>query len=92
MPFWNHRTSEIPPTSLLLLLLSLALSLAIVVPLTGGLVRFRANYNPKGLRLDAEGEVQPYTGPVVSSFFGMLKRVYRIEVSAICRKVPILLD
>ncbi|KIM75490.1 hypothetical protein PILCRDRAFT_827198 [Piloderma croceum F 1598] len=65
--------------SLLFLLLSLALSLAIVVPLTGGLVRFRANYNPKGLRLDAEGGVQPHTGPVVSTFFGMLKRVYRIE-------------
>jgi hypothetical protein len=75
--------SEIPSTSLLFLLLSLALSLAIVVPLTGGLVRFRANYNPKGLQLDAEGGAQPHTGPVVSTFFGMLKRVYRIEVSVI---------
>ena len=75
--------SEIPSTSLLFLLLSLALSLAIVVPLTGGLVRFRANYNPKGLQLDAEGGAQPHTGPVISTFFGMLKRVYRIEVSVI---------
>lgn len=47
---------------------------------TGALVRFRANYNPKGLQLDAEGGAQPYTGPVVSTFFGMLKRVHRIEV------------
>jgi hypothetical protein len=67
-------------SSLIFLLLSLALSLAIVVPLTGALVRFRANYNPKGLQLDAEGGAQPHTGPVVSTFFAMLKRVYRIEV------------
>jgi hypothetical protein len=65
--------------SLFFLLASLALSLAIVVPLTGALVRFRANYNPKALQLDAEGGAQPHTGPVVSSFFGMLMRVYRIE-------------
>lgn len=59
---------------------SLAVSLLIIVPLTGILVRFRANYNPKGLRLDSEGVVQPpHTGPVVS-FLGMFLRVYRIEV------------
>ena len=52
------------------------------MPLTGALVRFRANYNPKGLRLDAEGGAQPHTGPVISTFLGMLKRVYRIEVCA----------
>jgi hypothetical protein len=67
------------------LLVSLALSLAIVVPLTGALVRFRANYNPKGLQLDAEGDVQPHTGPVISSFFGMLRRVYRIEVRVLSK-------
>lgn len=66
--------------SFVFLLISLGISLAIIVPLTGALVRFRANYNPKGLQLDAEGGAQPHTGPVVSSFFGMLKRVYRIEV------------
>jgi len=65
--------------SLFFLLISLGFSLAIVVPLTGALTRFRANYNPKGLQLDAEGGAQPYTGPVVSSFFGMLRRVHRIE-------------
>lgn len=62
------------------LLGSVALSLAILVPLAGALVRFRAHYNPKGLQLDAEGGVQPHTGPVISSFFSMLKRVHRIEV------------
>ena len=66
--------------SLIFLLISLAVSLTIVVPLAGALVRFRANYNPKGLQLDAEGGAQPYTGPVVTTFFGMLTRVYRIEV------------
>lgn len=66
--------------SLIAFIISLGISLAIIVPLTGALVRFRANYNPKGLQLDAEGGVQPHTGPVVSTFFGMLTRVYRIEV------------
>ncbi|KZT11031.1 mitochondrial carrier [Laetiporus sulphureus 93-53] len=62
-----------------LLGLSLAASLLITVPLTGALVRLRANYNPRGLRLDAEGNIEPHTGPVVTSFFGMLRRVKRIE-------------
>lgn len=59
---------------------TLGLSLAIIVPLTGILVRFRANYNPKGLQLDPEGGVQPHTGPVIHSYFAMAARVYRIEV------------
>lgn len=67
-------------TDILLLVGSLALSLAILVPLTGALVRFRAHYNPKGLQLDPEGAVQPHTGPVIATFFAMLVRVYRIEV------------
>ena len=64
----------------LLLVASLAISLAILVPLTGALVRFRAHYNPKGLQLDPDGGVQPHTGPVITSFFAMLVRVYKIEV------------
>ena len=63
---------------------TLALSIAIAVPLTGVLVRYRANYNPKGLQLDAEGDAQPYTGPIIRSYFTMFARVYRIEV----RHVP----
>lgn len=45
-----------------------------------------ANYNPRGLQLDADGNIEPHTGPVVTSFFGMLARVKRIEVS--CIKSP----
>jgi hypothetical protein len=64
---------------ILAVLLVLATSLLISVPLTGSLVRLRANYNPKGLQLDEDGVVQPYTGPQITSFFGMLARVKRIE-------------
>ncbi|KAL4073975.1 mitochondrial carrier [Scleroderma citrinum] len=64
---------------IILLLASLTISLALLVPLTGALVRFRANYNPKGLQLDPEGDAQPHTGPVITSFLVMLKRVYDIE-------------
>ncbi|KAH8080260.1 mitochondrial carrier [Cristinia sonorae] len=64
---------------LLILLASVAVSLLVTIPLTGALVRLRANYNPKGLQLDDEGNVEPHTGPVVTTFFGMLKRVKRIE-------------
>ncbi|KAF8070495.1 hypothetical protein FPV67DRAFT_1412812 [Lyophyllum atratum] len=66
-------------TEILFLIPTLALSLAIIVPLTGVLVRFRANYNPKALRLDPEGGAQAHTGPVIHSFFGMMTRVYTIE-------------
>lgn len=62
------------------LFITLGLSLAIGVPLNGALVRLRANFNPKSIQLDAEGNFEPHTGPVVTSFFGMLRRVKRIEV------------
>ncbi|OAX39312.1 hypothetical protein K503DRAFT_769608 [Rhizopogon vinicolor AM-OR11-026] len=60
---------------------SLALSMTVMVPLLGTRVRFRAHYNPKGLQLHSEGELEGghHTGPVISSFFGMLRRIYRIE-------------
>jgi hypothetical protein len=45
----------------------------------GVLVRFRANYNPKALRLDAEGEAQAHTGPVIESYFAMFVRTWKIE-------------
>jgi len=47
----------------------------------GVLVRYRAHYTPKRLQLGTGGDVQPYTGPVVASYFGMYRRVYNIEVS-----------
>ncbi|KAJ3724552.1 hypothetical protein FB446DRAFT_638684 [Lentinula raphanica] len=72
--------------ALIILLGTLAVSSAIYVPLLGVLVRFRAQYNPRGLQLDDEGAPQPHTGsfclfggPVVTSYFAMMKRVYRIE-------------
>ncbi|PPQ63995.1 hypothetical protein CVT24_009424 [Panaeolus cyanescens] len=61
------------------LLSALAVSLGIFVPLTGVLVRFRANYNPKGLQLDSEGGATPHTGPVIKSYFAMFSRVRRLE-------------
>lgn len=64
----------------LVLFLALIVSLVVFVPLTGVLVRFRANYNPKGLQLDSDGGAVPYTGPVLHSYFGMMVRVYRLEV------------
>jgi hypothetical protein len=66
----------------LVLLFAMILTLAVFVPLTGILVRFRANYNPKGLQLDSEGGATPYTGPIVTSYFGMMFRVYRLEGAA----------
>jgi hypothetical protein len=68
-------------TSFLLFAVFLAIFLLITVPLTGALVRLRANYNPKGLQLDPEDGVQPHTGPVITSFFVMLSRVRTLEVS-----------
>ena len=72
---------EFTLTSLLLFFIFLSIFLLITVPLTGGLVRLRANYNPKGLQLDPEDGVQPHTGPVITSFFVMLYRVRNLEVS-----------
>lgn len=71
-------TMELPVP--LVLFLALTVSLVVFVPLTGVLVRFRANYNPKGLQLDSDGGAVPYTGPVLRSYFGMMIRVYRLEV------------
>lgn len=64
----------------ILFVVSFALSFLIAIPLAGALVRFRANYTPKGLQLDGEGGVQPHTGPVVTSYLAMIKRVKRLEV------------
>lgn len=66
---------------LAILLFSLTLSIAVIVPVYGVLVRLRANFNPKALQLlDQEGGAQAHTGPVVKSLLQMMKRVYRLEV------------
>jgi hypothetical protein len=68
----------------LLIIPSIVITFSLIVPLTGILVRFRANYNPKGLQLDAEGAATPHTGPVITSYFSMFRRVWRLEVCARC--------
>ncbi|KAJ7497353.1 mitochondrial carrier domain-containing protein [Mycena latifolia] len=68
-----------PILDYIVLVPSLAISLGVIVPLSGVLVRFRANYTPRGLALDHEGSAVPHTGPVVNSYFGMFKRVWLLE-------------
>ncbi|KAF7343009.1 hypothetical protein MVEN_01731000 [Mycena venus] len=61
------------------MILPTALILGITMPFTGVLVRYRANYRPKrGLRLDGEDEMD-VTRADTDSYFGMMKRVHRIE-------------
>lgn len=52
----------------------------VVVPFEGILVRYRANYAPRGLRLTEEG-VEGQHGPdhSVNSLWGMFKRVRGLE-------------
>ncbi|KAJ6514155.1 hypothetical protein DFH09DRAFT_1179737 [Mycena vulgaris] len=66
------------PASLIGLAVSLALTFAIAMPFIGVLVRYRANYIPKRVRLDAEDGAVDETGSDIS-YFGMMKRVHRIE-------------
>jgi len=63
----------------LLLSISLSFSLGLSIPFIGTLVRFRANFSPKSVHLDQDGGLEPHVGPVVTSYWGMLKRVKRIE-------------
>ncbi|KAH7925508.1 mitochondrial carrier [Leucogyrophana mollusca] len=58
-----------------------AVCLVFFFPLNGALVRIRAHYDPKGVQLqdDLAGvDAPPHTAPV-PSFWGMLRRVRRIE-------------
>ncbi|KAH7101864.1 mitochondrial carrier [Auriculariales sp. MPI-PUGE-AT-0066] len=64
---------------ILALVIGIALSLLISAPLDGTLVRFRANYTPKGLALDGDNPGKPHVGPVVTNYFQMFSRVKRIE-------------
>ncbi|PBK90718.1 hypothetical protein ARMGADRAFT_1082448 [Armillaria gallica] len=64
--------------AVLLLLPALAISLAVTVPFTGTLVRFRANYTPKS-RIALDEENAAPTGFFSYTYLGMAKRVYRIE-------------
>lgn len=61
---------------------SLIFSIVLTVPLVGALVRYRVNYCPKAIQLEPEnGSQVRHTGPVVTGYFAMLKRVYKLEVS-----------
>ena len=76
---------EMPSWKVMIILgdiLRIAFQLFVVVPCFGVIVRLRANYTPRGLQLDeegTEGNRDRRVGPVVS-FFGMLRRIKRIEV------------
>ncbi|KAJ8081180.1 hypothetical protein PM082_018023 [Marasmius tenuissimus] len=59
---------------------SSVLSLAVSVPLSGALVRWRVHYAPSTGRIrleDSEGQ-EPSTPPV-TGYFSTLRRVYRLE-------------
>jgi hypothetical protein len=71
----------------LLLSTSLAFSLGLTIPFIWTLVRFRANFSPKSVHLDQDGGLEPHVGPVVTSYWGMLKRVKRIEVRVLLYNV-----
>jgi hypothetical protein len=70
-------------SAFLIFCLASSVSLLIHVPLLGALVRFRANYTPKGLQIGEEGGMTPHVGPVVPNYFAMLLRIKRIEVSVV---------
>jgi hypothetical protein len=55
--------------------------LGITMPIEGVLVRYRATYTPKAgrIRLDGEDRQASTTHSDSPSYFGMMKRVYRIE-------------
>lgn len=56
------------------------ISFLITAPFNNILVRYRANYKPRRLHLSEEGDLTPPTGLNVSSFLGLFKRVYQVEV------------
>ncbi|KAJ7633320.1 hypothetical protein DFH06DRAFT_1479594 [Mycena polygramma] len=63
-------------------ILSLALTFGITMPFVGVLVRYRANYVPKGGAVRLDDEAGPGAALISDSslsYFGMMKRVHRIE-------------
>ncbi|KAJ7608005.1 hypothetical protein DFH06DRAFT_1018216, partial [Mycena polygramma] len=61
---------------------SLALTFGITMPFVGVLVRYRANYVPKGGAVRLDDEIGPGAALISDSslsYFGMMKRVHRIE-------------
>jgi len=75
---------QIDPTVLAVLnvvgvIFVLCIFVLIAIPYTGILVRLRANHTPFGIRTGVEDDNAAVHDPAVTSFFGMLKRVKRIE-------------
>ncbi|KAJ1303786.1 hypothetical protein OPQ81_008209 [Rhizoctonia solani] len=72
---------------LLVMLGPIALGLFIAVPIAGAIVRLRANYTPKGLRLNQEEDIngsshvapEARVGPAVDGIVNMIRRIYRLE-------------
>jgi hypothetical protein len=52
------------------------------MPFVGVLVRYRANYVPKRVQLVGDDGPVNETGSDIG-YFGMMRRVYRIEVSRV---------
>ncbi|KAJ7292046.1 hypothetical protein C8J57DRAFT_1212453 [Mycena rebaudengoi] len=86
--------------SFLLALPLTAIILCITMPFVGVILWYRANYDPKSLALqvtDGEGQHEPpQNGQELeagspSSFFGMIKRVYRLETGFYKGIMPTLL-
>ena len=66
--------------TLVLALAATSILLFFMLPCIGAVVRLRANYDPRGLQIDDEGNIEPHSGLYDITFFGMLRRVKRIEV------------
>ncbi|CAE7141525.1 unnamed protein product [Rhizoctonia solani] len=71
----------------LVMLGPIAVGLFIAVPIAGAIVRLRANYTPKGLKLDQDGDtsgsfhVTPNArvGPSINGIIHMVRRIYLLE-------------
>ncbi|KAL0064255.1 hypothetical protein AAF712_008840 [Marasmius tenuissimus] len=64
----------------LFFLVSFFISLAILVPLSGALVRWRVHYNPRRIQLeDAEDQDDAPPNRTVTGFFSTLRRIYVVE-------------
>ncbi|KAF9045061.1 hypothetical protein BJ165DRAFT_1474993 [Panaeolus papilionaceus] len=87
----KHEPSQPIWSSILLSLTYILVFFILPVPLTGVLVRWRANYSPKSIRLEddeqlpadleqaADRGTENRVGPSVNSYLDMFVRVYRLE-------------
>ncbi|KAF9222285.1 hypothetical protein BS17DRAFT_708970 [Gyrodon lividus] len=57
----------------------LVITFIAVVPLGGNIVRVRAQYTPKVVQLDPENSTDAPGRSVMKSYWGMMRRIYRLE-------------